>query len=199
MNPTTKLVTDIISSEAAYLNVAHPDFISGQKALAIVNERFNPSAPQPVPADKKGGAGAVAPTHPHAAEFERDQNQGFFGSFFTRNQQNKAKQAAMEPPPPSLKASGTLTSREQIELETIKLLVMSYFKVVQKTVADMIPKAIYLELVNKSKSGMQAQLLQELYASQAVDELMRESDQVKMRRSECLKMVSCLSYPPLLA
>ncbi|KDN53360.1 putative VPS1-member of the dynamin family of GTPase [Tilletiaria anomala UBC 951] len=192
MQPTTKLVSDLINAESSYLNVAHPDFISGQKALAIVNERYNPTAPAPAPADpKKGGAPAV-PTHPHAAEYEKEHNQGFFGSFFARGQQNKAKLAAMEPPPSSLKAQGTLSQREQSELDVIKLLVTSYFKVVQKTVCDLVPKAIVYELVNKSKSNMQAVLLQELYASAAVEELMRESDHVKMRRSECLKMIGAL-------
>ncbi len=193
MSPTSKLVSDIIGAQSAYLNVAHPDFISGQRALAIVNERFNPSVPPPAPVEnKKNAAGATVPSHPHAEQYDKEHNQGFFGSFFARNQQTKAKQQAMEAPPPSLKASGTLTNREQIELETIKLLVSSYFKLVQRDVADLIPKCIVLELVNKSKSGMQAQLLQELYASQAVEELMRESDQVKMRRSECLKMIGAL-------
>lgn len=190
MAPTTKLVSDLIAAEAAYLNVAHPDFISGQQALAIVNERYNPTVPAP-PANSKE-AKAAAAQHPHAQEYEKEQNQGFFGSFFTRSQTAKQKAASLDAPPPSLKASGTLTSREQIELETVKLLVMSYFKVVQKTVSDMVPKAIVLELVNSAKTNMQAVLLQELYASGAVEELLKESDQVKLRRQEVLKMISAL-------
>lgn len=189
MAPTTKLVSDLISAEAAYLNVAHPDFISGQQALAIVNERYNPPTPPP-PANSKEAK--AASQHPHAQEIQKDQNQGFFGSFFTRSQTAKQKAASLDAPPPSLKASGTLTSREQIELETVKLLVTSYFKVVQKTVADMVPKAIVLELVNKAKTNLQAVLLQELYASGAVEELLKESDQVKLRRQEVLKMIGAL-------
>jgi dynamin 1-like protein len=51
-----------------------------------------------------------------------DQNGGFFGSFFASK--NKKKMAAMEAPPPTLKASGTLSEREAIEVEVIS---MSYF------------------------------------------------------------------------
>ena len=46
-----------------------------------------------------------------------DQNGGFFGSFFASK--NKKKMAAMEAPPPTLKASGTLSERENIEVEII--------------------------------------------------------------------------------
>lgn len=190
MGPTTKLVSDLIAAEAAYLNVAHPDFISGQQALAIVNERHTKPPPPPPAANSKEAKSAAL--HPHAQEYEKEQNQGFFGSFFSRPQTSKQKAAALDAPPPSLKASGTLTSREQIELETVKLLVTSYFKVVQKTVTDMVPKAVVLELINNAKTNMQAVLLQELYASGAVDELMKESDQVKLRRQEVLKMISAL-------
>ena len=46
-----------------------------------------------------------------------DANGGFFGSFFASK--NKKKMAAMEAPPPTLKASGTLSEREGIEVEVI--------------------------------------------------------------------------------
>jgi hypothetical protein len=49
-----------------------------------------------------------------------DQNGGFFGSFFASK--NKKKMAAMEAPPPTLKASGTLSERENIEVEIISKL-----------------------------------------------------------------------------
>lgn len=47
MTPTCKLVTDLIAAEACYINTAHPDFISGHKAMAIVNERMNPKPATP--------------------------------------------------------------------------------------------------------------------------------------------------------
>jgi len=95
MTPTTKLVTDIVASEACYLNTGHPDFISGHKAMAIVNERMNPASAQPVD-PKKNGVNAV--NNDKDLDVNIKDNQGFFGSFFAggKQQQNKQKRAAME-------------------------------------------------------------------------------------------------------
>jgi dynamin 1-like protein len=94
--------------------------------MAIVNERYNPT--KPVSLDPKTGrplpaAGANAATTPARAaspttvDSNLDSNTGFFGSFFAAK--NKKKAAAMEAPPPTLKASGTLSERENIEVEVI--------------------------------------------------------------------------------
>lgn len=91
--------------------------------MAVVNERHNPQ--KPVQVDPKTGKPlptGVAPTPARAAsptlpESNLESNAGFFGSFFAAK--NKKKAAAMEPPPPMLKASGTLSERENIEVEVI--------------------------------------------------------------------------------
>lgn len=174
LQPTTKLVTDIVLAEACYLNTGHPDFISGNKAMAIVTERHTASQPAP-PSDPK--------RHPHAINNEKDldvniSNQGFFGSFFSGGKasaKERAKHASMEPPPPSLKASGQLTDRESMEVEVIRMLIMSYFNIVKRTIIDMIPKATMLHLVTFAKDSLQRELLKELYQSEVMNELMRES------------------------
>jgi len=38
--PTNKLVGDILKSESSYINTAHPDFLSGHRAMAIVTEKI---------------------------------------------------------------------------------------------------------------------------------------------------------------
>ena len=89
--------------------------------MAIVNERHNP--PKPVQVDPKTGkplastpARAASPT---ASDTNLESNTGFFGSFFAAK--NKKKAAAMDAPPPTLKASGTLSERENIEVEVISV------------------------------------------------------------------------------
>lgn len=147
MEPTNKLVKDLVAMEVCYINTGHPDFLNGHRAMAIVNERHNP---KPVQVDPKTGkplpAGATpARTQsPSPADANLDSG-GFFGSFFAAK--NKKKAAAMEAPPPSLKASGTLSEREQMEVEVIKLLIASYYNIVKRTMIDMVPKAIMLTLV----------------------------------------------------
>jgi dynamin 1-like protein len=74
----------------------------------------------------------------------------------------------------------------------IELLIQSYFNIVKRTMIDMVPKAIMLNLVNHSKSGLQGELLAELYKTDVLTELLHESDFTQQRRKECKKMVDAL-------
>ncbi|KAK4148122.1 Dynamin central region-domain-containing protein [Dichotomopilus funicola] len=194
LEPTNKLVRDLVSMESCYINTAHPDFLNGHRAMAMVNEKHNPS--RPVQVDPKTGkplastpARAASPTL--AVGGEESSNSGFFGSFFAAK--NKKKAAAMEPPPPTLKASGTLSEREGIEVEVIKLLISSYFNIVKRTMIDMVPKAIMLNLVSFTKEEMQKELLENMYRQSELDDLLKESDYTIRRRKECQQMVDSLS------
>jgi dynamin 1-like protein len=148
MEPTNKLVRDLVAMEACYINTGHPDFLNGHRAMAIVNDRHN--AAKPTQVDPKTGKPLPPQVPPRAGSPSlptdgTETNSGFFGSFFASK--NKKKMAAMEPPPATLKASGTLSERENQEVEVIKLLINSYFNIVRRTMIDMVPKAIMLALV----------------------------------------------------
>lgn len=87
--------------------------------MAIVNERHTQA--RPVQVDPKTGKPLPPSVPPRTASPTMDAmseaNGGFFGSFFASK--NKKKMAAMEAPPPTLKASGTLSEREGQEVEVI--------------------------------------------------------------------------------
>lgn len=88
--------------------------------MAIVNERYTQA--KPIQVDPKTGKPLPSTTPQRAAspavpDTGDGTNSGFFGSFFAAK--NKKKAAAMEAPPPTLKASGTLSERENIEVEVI--------------------------------------------------------------------------------
>ncbi|KAK0130187.1 vacuolar protein sorting-associated protein 1 [Cadophora gregata f. sp. sojae] len=196
MDPTNKLVKDLVAMEACYINTGHPDFLNGHRAMAIVNEKH--SGAKPIQVDPKTGkpmpqsATPVRTTSPTlGAMGGEDANGGFFGSFFASK--NKKKMAAMEAPPPTLKASGTLSEREGIEVEVIKLLISSYYNIVRRTMIDMVPKAIMLNLVQFTKDEMQRELLENMYRTDTLDELLKESDYTIRRRKECQQMVESLS------
>ena len=118
MDPTNKLVRDLVGMEAVYINTGHPDFINGSRAMAIVHERHNSNKPQQVdPKTGKPLPPQVPPRSMSPSLGGSDESGGFFGSFFASK--NKKKMAAMEPPPPTLKASGTLSEKESQEVEVI--------------------------------------------------------------------------------
>lgn len=88
--------------------------------MAIVNDRHNASKPTQV--DPKTGKPLPPSAIPPRAsspslDMPHDGSTGFFGSFFAPK--NKKKMAAMDSPPPQLKASGTLSEKEANEVEVI--------------------------------------------------------------------------------
>ena len=113
-----------------------------------------------------------------------------FGSFLSR--QPSKKPGILETPPPVLKATGSLSEREYVDIEIIKLLLSSYYNIVKRTVADMVPKAIMLHLVSYTKEEMQKALLQDLYKPDLSEELLKESDSIVQRRRDVKRMIEAL-------
>ncbi len=79
-----------------------------------------------------------------------------------------------------------------METEVIKLLLASYYNIVKRTTADLIPKAIVLNLVQHTKEEVQRELLTELYKKSDFDESLKESEFTVSRRKECKKMIEAL-------
>ncbi|KAJ3809608.1 Dynamin central region-domain-containing protein [Lentinula lateritia] len=206
MTPTTKLVSDMVSMQACYVNTTHPDFINGHKAMAIVNDRLNATKPPPPQSDPKTGKlapGVINNNKDLDVEAKKDET-GFFGSFFTSSGRNSRAGTAkktggtstpstMEAPPPVIKPQAALSERETMETEVIKLLIHSYFNIVKREMIDMVPKAITLTLVNHAKETLQKELLQELYKQEVLEDLLKESEYVVNRRKEVISMVQALN------
>lgn len=57
---------------------------------------------------------------------------------------------------------------------------------------DMVPKAIMLNLVSWTKDEMQRELLENMYKTEELDDLLKESDYTVRRRKECMQMVESL-------
>jgi len=189
MVPTNKLVTDLVSMESCYINTAHPDFLNGHKAMSIVNERAAMKSQTTTPESKAAKVkDLTANTNLTPQEAGLEQS-GFFGSFFSKP---KKKGSLLETPPQVLKASGSLSERELMETDVIKLLITSYFNIVKKTMIDMVPKAIMLNLVSHAKEELQRELLTELYKTDDLDDLLKESESTMLRRKECKKMIEAL-------
>ncbi|ANB11481.1 dynamin-like GTPase VPS1 [Sugiyamaella lignohabitans] len=193
--PTNKLVSDLVAMEESYINSAHPDLLKGNQAMDIVSNKMQLS--KPVQLDPKTGKPLPiqAGSNRNSMDLNGSSNEnavfgGFFGNLFASK--NKKRLAAMESPPAVLRASGQMTERETLETEVIKLLINSYFAIVQRTIADLVPKSITLNLISFSKEGIQKELLENLYKSDEVDDLVKENEFTVQRRKECQKMVKAL-------
>jgi vacuolar protein sorting-associated protein 1 len=67
---------------------------------------------------------------------------------------------------------------------------LSYFNIVKNTAADLVPKAIMFNLVQKGKDELQRELLNEIYKAETFGETLKESEFVVERRLECKKMIA---------
>ncbi|KAJ1514230.1 vacuolar protein sorting-associated protein 1 [Coelomomyces lativittatus] len=220
--PTNKLVSDLISAETCYINTGHPDFISGHKATTIVAERLAPKPPPPTntpaslpstsiltsnpsqsgPAFPPRNSAAVAQSSsgsiqnlnsPYQSAAQGDDgNGGFFGTIFNKKTKRPTNASPLDNPPSVLKPEGKLSDRETLETEVIKLLLLSYFNIVKRTVTDMVPKAIMLNLVSHAKENLQRTLLSDLYHKDVLSEVFKESEATVSRRKEIKKMIEAL-------
>ncbi|TFK43015.1 Dynamin central region-domain-containing protein [Crucibulum laeve] len=195
MTPTMKLVTDLVSMQACYVNTTHPDFIGGHKATAVVTEKLNAAKPPPPANDPKAARAAAVNNNKDLDVEAKKEEPSFFGSFFAAKSQATKKKAGpiMEAPPQIIRPQSSLNERETMETEVIKLLIHSYFNIVKREMIDMVPKAISLTLVSHSKENLQRELLQELYKPEVLDELLKESEFVVNRRKEVTGMVQALN------
>ncbi|KNZ75504.1 Vacuolar protein sorting-associated protein 1 [Termitomyces sp. J132] len=214
MTPTTKLVSDLTAMQACYVNTTHPDFISGHRATALVNERLNAAKPPPANDPKAQQRAAVNNNKDLEVDAKKDEP-SFFSSFFSGAKTGgaaKKKGPVMEAPPQVIRPQAVLSDRETMETEVIsesihpsaridaltcplsqELLINSYFNIVKREMIDMVPKAISLNLVSHSKDNLQQTLLQELYKPDVLDELLKESDYVVSRRKEVVSMIQALN------
>lgn len=131
MDPTTKLVSQLVSAEECYVNTAHPDFIGGHRALGLVTDKLqtkNSAASPNLDKDKlekyDPKRTTVVPTGTASSgnTYQLDggsSDAGIFGSFFSGKSKTTRRPGVLEPPPAVLKATGSVSEREYIEIEVI--------------------------------------------------------------------------------
>ncbi|KAL5215947.1 hypothetical protein ABZP36_007348 [Zizania latifolia] len=85
-------------------------------------------------------------------------------------------------PPITLKPSENQPEQDATEVSIVKLLVKSYYDIVRKSIEDAVPKAIMHFLVNHTKRELHNVLIRKLYRENLLDEMLRETDEVIIRR-----------------
>jgi len=84
------------------------------------------------------------------------------------------------------------TQREQLELLVIKRFIRSYFGIVKKNIADLVPKSIMFMLVNKSKQRLQQDLALALYKEDQFESLLSESPEIARKRKAAQDLLAIL-------
>lgn len=200
------MVSNLVAAEACYINTANPDFIGGHGAMQKAQEKLgintNPQQQQQQQQASQSGSKSLSSTHnpvspipptrPPSSHPNAEDSAGIFGGFFSKKPAANRRPGILEAPPAVLKASGAITEREFLEMEVIKALLHSYYEIVKRTLVDMVPKSIMLQLVNYSREELQRGLLGELYREELAEELLRENEEVVARRAEIRKMIKAL-------
>lgn len=75
-----------------------------------------------------------------------------------------------------------LSEREQMEINLIRSLMMSYFGIVRQTIQDLVPKAVMHLLVNHVKEGVQNRLVSTLYREELFEGLLTEDEGLRSER-----------------
>lgn len=92
LEPTNKLVSQLVAAEACYINTAHPDFINGHKAMAIVYDKLQLNNKPATPTEKSMEKLDIKRGE---KSYALDEPQGIFGSFFKKIA--KPKPGILEP------------------------------------------------------------------------------------------------------
>lgn len=89
-------------------------------------------------------------------------------------------------------SNSNATQREQLELLVIKRFIRSYFGIVKKNIADLVPKSIMFMLVNKSKQRLQQDLALALYKEDQFASLLSESPEIARKRKAAQDLLAIL-------
>ena len=88
--------------------------------------------------------------------------------------------------------ASAVDTREKLETDIIRSLLVSYYGIVRKNLLDSVPKAIMHFLVNSIRTNIQEELVIELYREDEFSDMLKEADDAVRKRDEAGKLVSTL-------
>mmetsp|Transcript_42646 Transcript_42646/g.92947 ORF Transcript_42646/g.92947 Transcript_42646/m.92947 type:complete len:688 (+) Transcript_42646:57-2120(+) len=173
LQPTNQMVSNLIRIELAHINIDHPDFIGGLRAMSSV------SSVQPMP-DDGGSWSQPVPRAKSSPQFW----QSGVGS------QDPLRLPSV---PNVVTPSGEPSEKERMDTELLKSLVSSYFAIVKRKIVDAVPKTIMHFMVNTVRDALHHECIGELYRNDMFTKLLNEADDVREGRLECIKRLEELS------
>jgi len=215
VEPTKKMISDLVAVELAFINTSHPDFIGGDGALSkildnMVEEKLaqqqqqQDAQQQPTPAPASRSSSTSSKQKPAQTE----KSGGFLGMLgfgggksdknSSSNNVDKGDPPVLAAVPASIKPAQESSDKETFETQLIQNLLTSYFDVVRKNIGDLVPKTVIHFLVNQAKNTIQNELVRALYKEDKFDQLLEEDPQVAQKRASCAQMIKVLNKAQLI-
>ncbi len=210
LEPTEKMIRNLIDIETAYINVNHPDVLTGTTAILNMIQNYDRPAmgeskeeskeikPGKKDKDKEKKQAKVVATD--AAPHVQLEVLGDGGDSVSSNGSLGGRRGAAgyEGPilsslPDVIRAEGEPTPREELEVQVIKKLMVSYFRVVVVRVADVVPKIVMSFLVEKSVNTIHDVLVQKIIMEKDWEKLMEENPMIAEKRGTCKKIIKVLT------
>lgn len=192
--PTQAMISNLVKIELAYINTSHPDFIGGSRAIAQLMDGLTEDKHMM----KQSAATAPASTSEKAMPSREasSSNDGLISLIFPQRKKSATDMSSpvvkLPQVPETMRQAEEPTSRERIETEIIKSLLVSYFDIVRKNFLDLVPKTIMSFLVNHVKENIQNELVSTLYKEDMLTDLLRETSDIASRRATCQEMRTLL-------
>ncbi|ELP85127.1 dynamin, putative [Entamoeba invadens IP1] len=194
---THEVVQNLIAIEESYINTVHPDFDATDIMLKAGASDSLPKDQPPKPVQPPKPI-AQAPQKPKPKKVEQPKSSWFgWGSKplpqpeeeEAEVEEQKVAPAEIKPQPIELEPTDI---REQRNIRMMRELTKSYLEIVRKSVEDFVPKAIMHFLVNQTCKDLQNELIQQLYKSDKIDDLMSESPAITTKREMLKKNLDAL-------
>ncbi|XP_055332808.1 dynamin-1-like protein [Paramacrobiotus metropolitanus] len=202
---TRAMVKYLVDIEVSYINTKHPDFCDEMESLleersaARAEKNHDKSSTDSSNTQRNGAKKAPLPVQPP----------GYFSPLVPpsrgKNGRNKSSRSIFGLGDGTEREANFLTEieefdpgnippREMEDVELMKTLVTKYFAIVQKTIFDIVPKAIVHSLIETTKDELSRILLAKLYAPGIADkfEVLNEAKHITEQRNNTMAMLEAL-------
>lgn len=179
-------VRTLIAAEKSYINVKHPSMQDlSSRAMSFMRgdthaNTMQQASPQAQQQQQQVRGGAQPP---QAAPQGVPAATGVFPVI---------SGGEMRSIPKKIMLGNSMSDMEVNQNHAIREMVEGYFSIVQCTIADQVPKAINLLMIQKLRMEMDAALVKELYKDNLFTELLSESPDIASQRKGVANMYRCL-------
>lgn len=185
LEPTEKMIRNLIEVELGYINVNHPDVLTGISAVLSMLRGYD---------DGSGVKEQVTREEEKSKSPRRQAVKAVPNPAIEKTTYRAIDgEGGLSSLPDMIRAEGEPSAREALEVKIIKELMLSYFKVVVIRTADIVPKIIVSFLVESSLSRVHDKLVEKIFAENGWQELMEENPIIAEKKASCKKIIGLLT------